>query len=91
MPKVKKGKAITPPMSKNATRVLNLIMAIGFICAIPQILTTVMTSWREGEPIEYKYMFRGSEHSLYVDYTYYGLYKVVIRARQLSRNRLLRL
>ncbi|CDU16741.1 claudin-like apicomplexan microneme protein, putative [Plasmodium yoelii] len=84
MPKVKKGKAIPPPMSKNATRVLNLIMAIGFISAIPQILTTFMTSWREGEPIEYKYMFRGSEHSLYVDYTYYGLYKVIYDDRHVE-------
>ncbi|SCM03122.1 conserved Plasmodium protein, unknown function [Plasmodium chabaudi adami] len=84
MPKVKKGKAIAPPMSKNAIRVLNLIMAVGFISAIPQILTTVMTSWREGEPIEYKYMFRGSEHSLYVDYTYYGLYKVIYDDRHVE-------
>ncbi|SPJ10712.1 conserved Plasmodium protein, unknown function [Plasmodium sp. DRC-Itaito] len=76
MAKVRKGKAI-PVMSKNSIRVLNIIMTIGFISAIPQIFTTLMTSWREAEPIEYKYMFRGSEHSLYVDYTYYGLYKVV--------------
>ncbi|SOV15069.1 conserved Plasmodium protein, unknown function [Plasmodium gaboni] len=76
MARVRKGKAI-PVMSKNSIRVLNIIMTIGFISAIPQIFTTLMTSWREAEPIEYKYMFRGSEHSLYVDYTYYGLYKVV--------------
>ncbi|ETW18108.1 hypothetical protein PFMG_03522 [Plasmodium falciparum IGH-CR14] len=76
MARVRKGKAM-PVMSKNSIFVLNIIMTIGFISAIPQIFTTLMTSWREAEPIEYKYMFRGSEHSLYVDYTYYGLYKVV--------------
>ncbi|SCN45125.1 conserved Plasmodium protein, unknown function [Plasmodium malariae] len=74
---MRKTKPIVPPLSKNALRVLNVIMTIGFISAVPQILTTVMTTWREAEPIEYKYMFRGSEHSLYVDYTYYGLYKVI--------------
>ncbi|KJP86672.1 hypothetical protein AK88_03679 [Plasmodium fragile] len=77
MGRVRKAKKAAPPLSKNTLRVLHIIMAIGFISAVPQILTTVMTTWREAEPIEYKYMFRGSEHSLYVDYTYYGLYKVI--------------
>ncbi|CAI7719257.1 claudin-like apicomplexan microneme protein, putative [Plasmodium vivax] len=77
MGRARKGKKAAPPLSKNTLRALHIIMAIGFISAVPQILTTVMTTWREAEPIEYKYMFRGSEHSLYVDYTYYGLYKVI--------------
>ncbi|GAW80002.1 hypothetical protein, conserved [Plasmodium gonderi] len=77
MGRAHKGKKGTPALSKNVLRALNIIMAVGFISAVPQILTTVMTTWREAEPIEYKYMFRGSEHSLFVDYTYYGLYKVI--------------
>ncbi|EUD66183.1 hypothetical protein C922_03378 [Plasmodium inui San Antonio 1] len=77
MGRARKTKKAVPPLSKNTLRALHIIMAIGFISVLPQILTTIMTTWREAEPIEYKYMFRGSEHSLYVDYTYYGLYKVI--------------
>ncbi|VWU52848.1 conserved protein, unknown function [Hepatocystis sp. ex Piliocolobus tephrosceles] len=64
-------------LSNGASFWFNFILFISFISAVVQTSTTIMTRWRRSEPITYKFIYNSSIRSLDVDYTYYGLYKVV--------------
>ncbi|VWU52789.1 conserved protein, unknown function, partial [Hepatocystis sp. ex Piliocolobus tephrosceles] len=55
----------------------NFILFVGFLSAVVQTFSTIMTQWRQSNPITYVYIDNSLVYTLDVGYTYYGLYKVV--------------